>query len=113
MELLNNRRFQFWEYSVSHGSLLIRSPKDQDHDRNIDILFGGVQYVMLPRHFKWLDNIVEATEEDTTMLVALFGEILDPHKIFVLIAENKKHFVVAAGMKIQESETDIFDSPFE
>ncbi len=36
---MSNRIFQFWEYKVSHGSLLIRSPMKEEQQYNIDIKF--------------------------------------------------------------------------
>ena len=52
MKDLKNRNFQLWEYHVSHGSLLIRSPKRGEDTKNIDIVFAGVEYMALPRHLK-------------------------------------------------------------
>ncbi|POZ50297.1 hypothetical protein [Methylovulum psychrotolerans] len=43
------RTFQLWEYHVSHGSLLIRSPKSLDEATNIDIICSGVDYLSAPR----------------------------------------------------------------
>jgi hypothetical protein len=34
----DDRRFQFWQYRVSHGELLVRSPKDAAHPRNVDLM---------------------------------------------------------------------------
>ena len=47
-----NRDFQLWEYKVSHGQLLIRSPKDELHSKNLDLIFRGVQFISSPRHFR-------------------------------------------------------------
>lgn len=44
-DLLKGRKFQFWEYLVSQGSLLIRSPFGKIHKTNIDIMFAGVKYI--------------------------------------------------------------------
>ena len=41
----SGRTFQLWEYRVSHGSLLIRSPKGEDVAMNIDIICVGVERV--------------------------------------------------------------------
>jgi hypothetical protein len=40
-----SRRFQLWEYRVSHGSLLVRSPKGPDATTNVDLVFDGVEYI--------------------------------------------------------------------
>jgi hypothetical protein len=45
-----DRAFQLWEYKVSHGSLLIRSPKGPEISTNIDLVCVGVEYPAAPRH---------------------------------------------------------------
>lgn len=42
MTFTNDRTFQVWAYSVSHAQLLLRSPSDAAHSKNIDIAFVGV-----------------------------------------------------------------------
>ena len=49
-ELTKGRQFQLWEYQVSHGFLLIRSPAGPDAAKSIDIIFVGVEYLAAPRH---------------------------------------------------------------
>jgi hypothetical protein len=41
MYLQSDRSFQVWAYSVSHGQLLIRSPKSEATPENIDLAFVG------------------------------------------------------------------------
>jgi hypothetical protein len=43
--LKSDRYFQLWEYQVSHGMLLLRSPRSPEHQTNLDVLFHGVEYV--------------------------------------------------------------------
>ncbi len=47
-----NREFKIWRYGVSHSKLLIRSPKNREHDTTIDIQFYGVEYINIPNKFK-------------------------------------------------------------
>jgi hypothetical protein len=44
----SERRFQLWSYTVSHGQLLLRSTKDDDHPTRVDVLFKNVQTINLP-----------------------------------------------------------------
>jgi hypothetical protein len=44
----SDRRFQMWRYSVSHGQLLLRSNRDNDHATRIEVLFKAVDRVELP-----------------------------------------------------------------
>ncbi|MDQ0873890.1 hypothetical protein QFZ77_002549 [Paenibacillus sp. V4I3] len=56
------RKFQLWHYKVSHGELLIRSPKNDKNYKNIDIMFFDVKYIEVPR---FLPNIkIEEVNED-------------------------------------------------
>ncbi|NOV04838.1 hypothetical protein [Paenibacillus planticolens] len=63
MQEIKDRKFQFWFYRVSHGELLIRSPKSKENPKNIDIMFFDITYIELPR---FLDEIMldEATSEE-------------------------------------------------
>ncbi len=111
IELLDDRSFQLWEYRVSHGSLLIRSPKKGDQRFNIDIKYFGVEYLAVPRHLK---EIVEskATKEEVNCVEQILGTPVNEDNVFVLESPTGRHLVVAAKMKIEESKLDIFDSPF-
>jgi hypothetical protein len=40
--LTSNRKFKLWDYDVSHRQLLLRSPKSEKFDTNLDIIFLDV-----------------------------------------------------------------------
>jgi hypothetical protein len=42
-----NRQFQMWYFGVSHGRLLLRSPKANTHRTRVDIVFRGVVHLNL------------------------------------------------------------------
>jgi hypothetical protein len=58
-----NRHFQLWEYRVSHGSLLIRSPQSEERKSNIDIIFAGVEYLEMPRFIRDISFAMPLTDE--------------------------------------------------
>jgi len=109
------RRFQFWEYSVSHGSLLIRSPKapttthGPTATRNIDLMFVGVEFVQVARFFEGM-----ILDVGTAMDRALVGRSTDRsfNKVFALVSGGKRYIIAAAGHKVSENDDDIFASPF-
>lgn len=111
IEQLNDKKFQFWEYLVSHGSLLIRSPKKGDQQYNVDIKFYGVEYVAVPRH---LEGIVQSkvNAEEVKHVERMLGKPVNKDNVFVLESSTGRHLVVAAKMKVEENEADIFNSPF-
>jgi hypothetical protein len=49
-----DRKFQIWLYSVSHGQLLLRSPKGQNYQSQVDVLFKNVAFIQLPALFNGL-----------------------------------------------------------
>ncbi len=112
IELLNDRKFQLWEYRVSHGSLLIRSPKKGDQRFNVDIKFFGVEYVAVPRHLKEIVKL-EVNEEEAKYVEHLLGKPVKKDYVFILESSTGRHVIVAAKMKVEENELDIFDSPFD
>jgi hypothetical protein len=110
-ELITGRRFQFWEYHVSHGSLLIRSPADARFSVSIDIMFTGVQYVSLPRHLGEI-KIAAAGDDERERIEKLVDIEVTDLKVWALENACGRHFVAAASLKIAEHHGNIFASPF-
>jgi len=105
------RVFQVWEYRVSHGQMLVRSPKSPTEEINVDIAFAGVEYMDLPRYLHELE-IDEPTEADVAFAMDRLGKPVERKTVTVLKAGPKRHVVVAAAVKVTESDMDIFESPF-
>jgi len=58
-----DRKFKMWDFHITHSQLLLRSHSTVTHPKNIDIIFGDVDYVELPTILFGLD-LVEAGPED-------------------------------------------------
>jgi len=108
---ITKRNFKFWYYRVSHGELLVRSPKDSNNNTNLDIVVTDVKYVDLPKLLPNLE-IHEANDDDMIYLKSRIGDKLEGNEIAVLVTEQKRFYIVATFIKIQENELDIFDLPF-
>lgn len=106
-----NRTFQIWEYTVTHGSLLIRSPRSADAIKNVDIVCIDVEYVAAPRFLRGL-VIDEPTSEELQQHRRILGRPLDTSSIIILASSGHRFSVVAASCNVEENEKDIFDSPF-
>ncbi len=112
------RSFQVWEYQVSHGQLLIRSPISPATDHaparvtNIDIVCLGVEYMCLPR---FLGGVImtRATLEEVRDIGTLLGKAVEPDATAALTSNGRRFHVVAASFVVSENDWDIFDSPFE
>lgn len=110
-ELTKGRKFQLWEYHVSHGSLLIRSPAGPEFETNVDIICVGVEYLAAPRHMGEI-SISEATRSEIGKLEEILGKKLTPSRVWALQGSHERSLVVAVALKVREYRGDIFDSPF-
>ncbi len=106
-----DRTFQLWEYRVSHGSLLIRSPIGPGVSTNVDLVCVGVIYLAAPRHMRGLE-LVEGTVDEIKMLRELLGKDVEPASVRVIVSAGHRFPIVAANFKISENQHDIFHSPF-
>ena len=97
-EMLVGRSFQVWDYSPSLSRLLIRSPRRNDAELNVDIIFMGVDYINLRT---MLGEISISTEEATDK----------NHRLFLLQSAEGLWTVDAFACSIVVSDTDIFESP--
>ena len=112
MKSFGDRKFQLWYYTVSHGELLIRSPKTPDNPKNIDIMFIDVIYSELPRYLYNL-KIEETKSEDIIYLQERLNGPTKLGEVTVLSSNGKRYFVAASLIKIDENELDMFELPEE
>jgi hypothetical protein len=107
-----NRTFQLWAYRVSHGSLLIRSPQSSEEKMNVDVICAGVEYLAVPRFFRGLE-IATPMPEEMRSLEEKLGRKLTSASVHILVSSMQRFPIVAASLKLEENEQDIFESPFE
>lgn len=100
------RKFKVWGYTVSHGSLLLRSEMrfndqsdfSEDTSYNIDIEFWAVTFMSIPTFLTSL--IIKEIECD------LLPKHIDRsvcefnHKIFEIQEGDKKHYIVSGGFLV-------------
>lgn len=116
--LNSDRTFKVWDYQVSHGQLLVRSPKAPatgnapDYATNVDIVCVGVEYLALPRALHGL-CIEPATTAEVRSLAYLVGREVNPEHLRMLISQGRRFCVLAASLTVSENDWDIFESPFE
>ena len=114
----SSRAFQVCEYQVSHGHLLIRSPRspgtldEPKQTTNVDLHFWGVDYFELPGILSGIE-IVMPTREEVERLGVVVEKQLQPVKVVVLRSGNQRFFVVADGFTVEENQWDIFESPIQ
>ncbi len=107
-----NRKFQVWDYWISHGQLLIRSPKRESIGcvKNIDVRFTGVKYLEIPcTEFEL--QIEQPTEEEKNNLTArLERNLYRGENVFVLVCNGTRHYIIAGPITTEENDLDIFES---
>ncbi|HET6323164.1 MAG TPA: hypothetical protein VFG04_00585 [Planctomycetaceae bacterium] len=111
----SDRDFQVWEYQVSHGNLLIRSPKGAAGtlpDTNLDLLFVGVDYMAVPRHLHGVELLAPSPDE-VRRVETVIGKPTPMNHIMILVSERQRFPVVAVGFAASEKDWDIFESPIE
>ena len=104
-ELPRNRRFQVWNYSVSHSWLLLRSNKSDFVPTRIEILFYDVAAMHLPT---LIDDMIvgqeDAMADSTTRLLDGLTTAWQPdiHRLFTLRGKNCFAYVLAGGVECHE-----------
>ena len=106
-----NRRFQVWEYSNSHSSLLIRSPEDPACRENIDLVCSGVRYLGIPSAWTGLE-LVDATESDAGTLPECVRRQIRPSQHKRILTQDGVFSIVALSFAIQVNHLSYFESPF-
>lgn len=103
---------------MSHGQLLIRSPKAPatntlpERATNLDLACLGVEYMALPRLFRGLE-LAQPTRDELEQLESLLSRPIESSNVRMLASEGKRFPVIASSFSLSENDWDIFESPFE
>lgn len=114
----SDRTFKVWEYQISHGQLLIRSPKAPAADgspelfTNLDLVCLGIEYMAVPCVLRGIE-ILPATADEIENLGVLLGKSVEPSTVRVLASRGRRFPIVASSIAFAENDWDIFESPFE
>lgn len=98
------RRFQMWEYSVSHGQLLLRSTKGRGESSRVDVLFSSVEGVKLLTSVD-LDEIAEQTES-VAIEAGMWRRNSNENKYFRLRGPDGAGWIIAGTMTSHEDELE-------
>jgi hypothetical protein len=94
------RGFQVWDYSPSLSRLLIRSPKHNEKQVNIDLVFWGVRYISIKTALQEISIEVEQGSDKGL-------------KKFLIRSQDELHIVEAVGYEVFYSEMEYFESPLD
>lgn len=103
----SDRKFKIWQYSVSHGMLLLRSPIDGVHHMNMDVVFAGVSYINLPAVMNGMEVIVASLPISEVWPMAKMGDVL-----YTVRSQGMEYFVVGGVCRSYENKLDLFETGF-
>ncbi len=97
-EIRSDRKFQLWLYSVSHGQLLLRSPKSAVEPSRVDVLFQNVLGLHLPTLMEGLN--IELADQQlarfATSNLAAWGPLKS--NVFRVFGSDWEGYVVASNV---------------
>ena len=94
----SERTFKIWEYQVSHGQLLIRSPKAPATSTSPE--FNGL-------------GLSAPASAEIEQLKRLLDRNIESEHIRILVSCRQRFPVVASSASLSENDWDIFESPFK
>src|SRR5438034_1124768 len=103
--ILRNREFDLWDFSPTHSRVLLRSPKNANSDKNIDIIFNGVEYLSIVPYLKEIKmemyhNGNSINKPDLNKYIGKY------EKLFLIKNSIDTYYIVAFGMVIIENSLD-------
>lgn len=104
----SKRRFELWRYTVSHGQLLLRSNKSNEHSTRVEILFKGVHAMNL---CSLMRGISIGPCPAGSAEYALIGAVnLRDANLYRVATDDFSGYVAALAMFATEDDLD-FDGP--
>lgn len=109
-EEFGGRLFQAWEYAVTHGQLLLRSPSTGNDYYNIDIIFSGVKFLHLPTALN-LVELVDGESLSDHVSLSLLKDWGSRSKVFVLRTDTQHWYVVAKRVQVRRGFDELTETP--
>ncbi len=105
-----NRRFQLLFYQISHGEMIIRSQKNNNYNKTIDIYFGDVNYMEIPSELNGI-RFRRANADDVTYIKSKIKKYITQDEIVVIVSEDKEYYIVASVISINENDLSFVELP--
>ena len=102
-----NRLFSVHLYWVSHGLLLLRSGKTNQHPSRLDILFSDVRWMALPAWFEGIRIELGGLSDIPLPLTAKIKQEAHLMTVFRVVSQGVAHCLIAgAGVRVAEDQAD-------
>ena len=102
----SDRTFRLWDLTISHRSLLLRSPQDA---RNLDVVFAGVAYVESAATLNGA-RLVPPEPGELDKVTRALGKSVADKELFVLASGASRLLVVAVAMAFAENDLDFTET---
>lgn len=110
----SERYFTVFDYSPSHGRLLIRSDKRKGHDTNIDIIFFDTQFIQV---FNMLDSIkiklLDKSESEIKYKTVSNYLNYEDNNLFEIESNGESYFIAAFFVRVYKNELEHYESNLE
>ena len=110
----SERRFKLWDYNVGHNQLLLRSPSslELELEKNIDVVFLGVEFLHLPSTLPGL-QLQQASAKETAKIVGDLIKVGECCTVYTILSGNRRYYVAAVAFMILENDLDLTESSLE
>ena len=101
----SERYFTVFDFKISHGQLLLRSSKDDENNKNIDIIFFGSRYIQLFTSFYGIS--IRTVEKNKNQISYNSVETFlnhDVNYLFEIETKDEKFYIGASYFKVYEYE---------
>ena len=114
MILESSRQFKIWDANPTHAQLLLRSHKNDSLgiSENIDVQFRNVKFICLAGVMEGI-TISIADESERTKSLEWLPKSYSGDKVYVIISNSKRYFVIAGICLIDYNDLHIMKSSIE
>jgi hypothetical protein len=105
----SDRTFRLWDTIISQQRLLLRSPKSEKIQRNLDVMFFGIKYLQIPTSFEGI-KIDTPNQEQLMEVRQFYLESFGDDELQVIFSKGKSFYIVSYGYVAKETEFDLFQS---
>ena len=107
--LSSKRRFQVWQYTVSHRQLLLRANPDASTSERIEVLFKGVDWFQLPTT---LDGLTVVEDRENSALATVSSSLAgDSSRTAFRIEGTNYHGVVVCAAALVNVDSRSYSEP--
>jgi hypothetical protein len=103
----SDRYFTVFDFMVSHGQLLLRSSKNDDNIKNIDVIFFGTRYIQLfTSLYGMCVRIVDRNKNQISYDSVNLLLNNDKSCLFEIETKHEKFYIASSYFKVYENDLE-------